>query len=233
MGSEDLFRKRKARKAQDSVRKKSKRQPYDRVLIVCEGQKTEPIYFEEIKVTLELDSANIEIDGKCGSSPINVVNHAYRLYQQELSSGDSYNKVYCVFDKDSHSTFFDAIEKIKNINKELSEKGLDEQTKFEAIISIPSFEYWLLLHYEQTTKPYAKTPTKSVGDLVIDDLKIYLPDYKKTQKGFFNKSLADGTLEGALAHSERIYKVEKSSENNNSHTNIHELIKYLQKLKEA
>ena len=32
MGSEDLFHKRKARKAEDSVRKKSKRQSYDRVL---------------------------------------------------------------------------------------------------------------------------------------------------------------------------------------------------------
>ena len=94
MGSDDLFHKRKARKAEDSARKKSKRQSYDRVLVVCEGEKTEPIYFEEIRVMLELDSANIEIDGSSGSSPINVVNHAYDLYQQELSSGDSYNSVF-------------------------------------------------------------------------------------------------------------------------------------------
>ena len=62
MGSEDLFHKRKARKAEETARKKGKIKPYDRVLIVCEGEKTEPIYFEEIRVTLELDSANIKVE---------------------------------------------------------------------------------------------------------------------------------------------------------------------------
>lgn len=181
---------------------------------------------------MELDSANIEIDGSSGSSPISVVKHAYRLYQQELSSGDSYNSIFCVFDRDSHESFNEAVARVDEINKELVAKGLDDQTKFKAIISIPSFEYWLLIHYLPTTKPYAQTPTKSVGDLVVDDLKQYLPNYQKTQKGLFILSLEEGTLEGALANSKRIYESEKRSLGSvNSRTNVHELILYLQQLK--
>lgn len=41
MGSDDLFKKRKARKLWDISRKKRTRELYKRVLIVCEGQKTE------------------------------------------------------------------------------------------------------------------------------------------------------------------------------------------------
>ncbi len=39
---------RKPRRGKQLQRKVPKRKPYDRVLIVCEGEKTEPIYFEDL-----------------------------------------------------------------------------------------------------------------------------------------------------------------------------------------
>ncbi|OPY61749.1 MAG: hypothetical protein A4E57_04133 [Syntrophorhabdaceae bacterium PtaU1.Bin034] len=45
MGTDDLYHKRKAKTARDLARKKATRAPYERVLIVCEGRKTEPYYF--------------------------------------------------------------------------------------------------------------------------------------------------------------------------------------------
>ncbi|BDU37932.1 MULTISPECIES: RloB family protein [Vibrio] len=231
MGSDDLFKKRKARKAEEQARKKAKRKPYDKVLIVCEGEKTEPIYFEEVRVFYELDIANVEVDGDCGSSPINVVNHAYCLHEKALKSGDIYNRVFCVFDRDNHSSFDEAIAKVDQINVDLEKAGLGKQIIFESIPSIPSFEYWFLLHYQPTTKPYAATPTKSVGDLVIDDLKVYLPLYKKTQKGLFKKSLDEGTYDGAMAHSERIYENAIKSGVTNPSTKVHQLMAYLEELK--
>lgn len=48
MGTDDLFHKRKQRRATSLQRKKALKAPYDRVLIVCEGAKTEPNYFREI-----------------------------------------------------------------------------------------------------------------------------------------------------------------------------------------
>jgi len=231
MGSEDLFHERKARSNQESKRRKASRKPYDRVLIVCEGEKTEPFYFEEIKVLLEIDSANIEIDGTCGSSPISVVKHALSLFERDCASGDTYNKVYCVFDRDSHETYEQALEVVNQTNIRLIKAKKSTEVIFTAIRSIPSFEYWLLLHFITTTKPYERTERKSAGDQVIDDLKRYMPNYKKTKKGIFIKSKEDGTLEYAMAQSKRIFESAERSGNLNPSTNMHELIKYLKELK--
>ncbi len=233
MGSDNIFHKRKARSQKENERKAASRKPYDRVLIVCEGEKTEPIYFEEARLEWEIDSANIEIDGSCGSSPISVVKHSETLFNSELCSGNGYDKVFCVFDRDTHETFDEAILKVENINKDLVKQKLcnSNSSTFTAIYSIPSFEYWLLLHYSPSTKPYNYTQRKSVGDQVIDDLKVYLPDYKKTQRGLFKILLDEGLLDGALAHSDRILQSATRSQNMNPCTNIHELIKYLRDIK--
>lgn len=231
MGSEDLFHKRKARRKKDSERRESSRQPYDRVLIVCEGEKTEPFYFEEVKVVLGLDSANVEIDGTSGSSPISVVRHAESLFNTEQQTGGLYNRVFCVFDRDSHTSYHQAIKTIDTINSKLIKAEIADQPVFTAIRSEPAFEYWLLLHYFPSTKSYQRTQRKSIGDQVIDDLKQFLPDYKKTQKGIFKMSCNNELLESAKAHSLRIYKAAQKNGNMNPSTNMHEIIDYLQKLK--
>lgn len=231
MGSEDLFKKRKARTAAKAKRKEESRKPYDRVLIVCEGSKTEPIYFEEMRLLLELDTTNITIDGKCGSSPINVVNHAYSEYIRDSSSGDHYNRVYCVFDKDTHSTYDEAIQKVKDINNSIEKECNQDNIKFIAIKSVPCFEYWLLLHYIPSTKPFHGTGKKSAADRLIDQLKEYIPDYKKTQKGLYKHLKEQGLLPSAKAHSRRIYEQSERTGDDNPSTNIHELIEYLEELK--
>ena len=63
MGSDDLFRKKKERKTASLLRAKAKLSPYDVVLIVCEGEKTEPNYFEELKDAFRLNNANVKICG--------------------------------------------------------------------------------------------------------------------------------------------------------------------------
>lgn len=143
-----------------------------------------------------------------------------------------YDRVFCVFDRDSHTTYDDALKKVDSINAELGkDKKIAGQAVFTAIHSNPAFEYWLLLNYCPSTKPYQRTQKKSVGDLVIEDLKQYLPDYKKTQKGIFRMSCEKGLLEAAKAQSQRIYQAAQKSGNMNPSTNMHELIDYLSKLK--
>ncbi|VAW46556.1 hypothetical protein MNBD_GAMMA03-583 [hydrothermal vent metagenome] len=60
MGTDNLHHKRKAKSISNLERKKAKRAPYDRVLIVCEGEKTEPYYFSELIDYYRLNSANIK-----------------------------------------------------------------------------------------------------------------------------------------------------------------------------
>ena len=80
MGSDNLFHKRKERRAASLRRARAKRYPYDTVLIVCEGEKTEPYYFKELRDDLQLNTANIEITGDTGgSSPGNVRSEERRV----------------------------------------------------------------------------------------------------------------------------------------------------------
>ncbi len=105
MGTDNLFHKRRAKKAADLKRKKAIRQPYPKVLVVCEGEKTEPRYFAGLKDHYHLNSANIEICGDCGSEPLKIFHEARDRYRDEKANGDPFDRVYCVFDKDSHGTY--------------------------------------------------------------------------------------------------------------------------------
>jgi len=170
VGSENLFHKRKARSEKQLARNKEKRSSYERVLIVCEGKKTEPNYFRELVNCLELNLANVEVDGKCDSSPSSVVKYAKKMYRQENKTGNGFDKVFCVFDKDMHSTYNSALIKIDKIIP---------KNVFSAANSVPCFEYWLLLHFEFTTKPFVANGAKSSCAKVIDNLKKHLPAYAK------------------------------------------------------
>ena len=230
MGSENLFHKRKAKTQQDTARRNSKRKPYNHVLIVCEGEKTEPFYFDEMRVFLDLDSANIKIDGSCDSSPKSVVGYAQDLFTKEKNRAGNYDRVFCVFDRDQHETFDEALAIINTINITLKKKGYSKENVFTVIQSTPAFEYWFLLHFTPSTKPYSPLGTKSVGDQVIDDLNIYLPNYEKKQKGIYKYSVENNLLAGAKAHSKRIFELSKKTKETNPSTNVHELVEYLEQL---
>lgn len=101
MGTDDLFRKRKAKNLADLKRRAVRRESYAKILIVCEGEKTEPNYFIGARDHYKLNTANVEVTGECGSDPMSIVNFAKQRYRQEKDLGDSFDKVFCVFDKDT------------------------------------------------------------------------------------------------------------------------------------
>lgn len=109
MGSDDLFHKRKAKNAKNLQRKRARREVYDKILIVCEGEKTEPNYFKEAREHFRLNTVNVEVRGDCSSDPMNIVNFAKQRYREEKDAGDPFNHVYCVFDKDDHASYQHAI----------------------------------------------------------------------------------------------------------------------------
>jgi len=231
LGSEDLFHKRKAQRQQDAVRRNASRQPYDNVLIVCEGEKTEPYYFEDMRVCLDLGSTNIKVDGSCGSSPVSIVAYAKELFDNERVKSGNYDRVFCVFDRDQHETFHEALSSIDSINKQLKEQGYSKNNIFATIRSIPAFEYWFLLHFTPSTKPYEPLINNSVGDQVINDLKAYMPDYKKKQEGLYSYFNELDLISAAKEHSKRIFEASKKSGDINPSTNVHELVEYLESLK--
>lgn len=216
----DQLHKRKTRNKADLRRRKARRDPYDRVLIVCEGSKTEPNYLRDLRDCLKLVSANIEIDGSCGSSPISVYEYAKLRYREEKKETIPYDKVFCVFDKDTHAGAYD---KAKAKIQASRPAGV-----FTAITSIPCFEYFLLLHFEYTTKPFIATGNKSVCDCVVQDLRKHIPDYEKGSNGLFEATY--DKLETALGRCKKAESDALNAGTDNPTTHMHELVEYLKEL---
>ena len=60
----------KSRRKNHKLERKSEfLQPYDLILIVSEGEETEPNYFNKMIIREKLSSANVKVTGECGSDP--------------------------------------------------------------------------------------------------------------------------------------------------------------------
>ena len=218
MGSDQLFHKRKARTSAVLKRKKAKRSSYDMVLIVCEGEKTEPNYFRALIDDFQLNTANIVIaDNSEGSSPINIVNSALEEYRK----GKEYDRIYCVFDKDRHTTYNIALDKIRRAK-------LGKGHRIIATTSVPCFEFWLLLHFTYTTRQFDTHPG-SICANVISDIKTYLPDYEKGDVNIY-KATKD-SLETAITNCKRVDRHCETADTDMPSTKVHELVEYLKNIK--
>lgn len=218
MGSDDLHHKRKKAANRPFVRSKNRRASYDVVLIVCEGKKTEPYYLEELREELQLNSANVKVVGR-GTDPLSLVNYALN----EFDNNKDYDQIYCVFDKDQHTNYQDALYKITSCRTRKTNK-----IPIHAITSVPCFEYWLLLHFVDTASPYVKT-NKSVGDQVLSQIKEHIRDYKKGQKNIF--SLTKDKLETAISRARKIDDQQRGNKTDNPSTKIYDLVEYLKNVK--
>jgi hypothetical protein len=166
----------KERQRQQLERKLGRRASYDRILIVSEGSKTEPNYFNEIRQAYRLHTANVEVrPSQIGTAPVQVVQYAKELFE----SGDrhksiqqrAFEQVYAVFDRDDHASYFDALKMAESLDGKLKNDNR-QFIRFQAIASVPSFELWLLLHYEDVLHPLHR-------DEVMQRLKKHIPDYEK------------------------------------------------------
>jgi hypothetical protein len=220
MGSDDLFHRRKARKAKSLRREKAMRDPYERVLIVCEGIKTEPNYFRGLCRDLGLHPANVVIeDKKSGLDPKGLVAFALQTFRKNKD----FENVFCVFDKDKHASYSVALDKIRSTRL----KG----AKLHAITSVPCFEVWILLHFTYTTQAFSAAGGDSDCDLVIDELdkKGRIPGYEKGSKDIFN--VLRDKLETAIINAKRLDKFHLISGTDNPSTKVYKLIHHLKSLK--
>lgn len=163
-------------------RKQGNRASYDRVLIVSEGSKTEPLYFEEIRQAFRLHTANVHVLASAsGTESIQVVNHAEYVFEHgDLSKRilpRAFESVYAVFDRDDHRTFFEALSHATKLDRKLK-NDLGQPIHFKAIVSIPCFELWLLLHFEDVTREVAR-------DEIYRRLKGHVHNYAKGKEGIF------------------------------------------------
>ena len=199
------------------VRKGPQRESYDRVLIVCEGAKTEPNYFLELARHYRLSTANIDVVG-AGADPLRIVNEGKDRQKKERRSGEKYDRVYCVFDRDEHAHFQQASVLAQKSNLWLGR-------------SWPCFEFWLLLHFRFSRQPYDQSQGRSPAENCIRDLRQHWSEYEKAKRGVFLR-LKDA-VENAKEHADRADDDAKKTGNPNPSTEVHRLVAYLEQLKEV
>lgn len=121
-----------------------------RLLIVCEGAKTEPNYFEAIKAELPAHVVEVEISGE-GDNTLRLVEKAQALRDARSTGDYPFDQVWVVFDRDSFPAdhFDNAIQKA-------------ETDGLKAAWSNEAFELWYVLHFEyrNTAMPRAEYQTK-------------------------------------------------------------------------
>ena len=193
------------------------REPYDVVLIVCEGGKTEPQYLEGLKIAYRLSSANIEVV-PMGRDPLSLVNHAIA----QLEKDKTLTRAYCVFDRDEHPTFNDAVNKARDCAQ-----GKCDRLRIS--VSVPCFEVWPLLHFVYSTAAIVGGGGKTPGERALANLLKVMPDYSKTDRGIFEKLAPK--LDTALKNAAKLSEHNRKTDSDNPATNLQGLVDYLIRLK--
>ena len=122
------------------ARKRALLEPKPLILVVCEGEKTEPSYFSSFKSHYKISRITIRTVPGAGV-PLSVVskardlkNSADKAAATNLDENLKYDAVWAVFDVDEHPELKTAIQ-------------LARDNRIELAISNPCFELWLLLHH--------------------------------------------------------------------------------------
>ena len=192
------------------------------ILIVCEGENTEPSYFNQFRIT----SAKVKSVGE-GYNTISLVYRALALSQQ-----GNYDQVWCVFDKDDF-----------NDNDFNSAVQIAVANNFGVAYSNQSFEYWLILHFNDHQG--GGMHRDSYNDKINEHLKPFKVTYdgngtKFIEEDFFE--LLDG-IDDKTSRKRAELAIDRAERNYNhfDHTNpareessttvfrlVRELLKYVQ-----
>lgn len=216
----------KERSRKTLARSYGQRKSCDRILIVTEGTKTEPNYFNDMRKDYKLPTTNVCIcHSSSGTAPRNVIEYAEQLFlkgnQHKGLAARAFEQVYAVFDRDNHDTYAEAIEKAKNLDKKHS-NDIKQQVKFAAIPSNPCFELWLLIHFVDISALLTSSE-------VMKQVKKHIPEYDKSGEGIFQ--LIAPHLDQACKRADRLIQSNSVDNDQYPYTYVHNLVKLLIELK--
>jgi hypothetical protein len=194
-------------------RKVGIRKPYRFVVIICEGEKTEILYFKNFNE--RYSGVKVEpLHKKCTDAK-NIVKFAEQQiaeYSLDLDEGDG---IWCAFDVDekTNSQIKDAISHAKT--KEIG-----------VALSNPSFELWYLLHYKSI---FASITRENVNF----ELKKYIKNYSKNTDVF---NLLSPNQSNAIKNAENLNRthfknqIDLESRESNPSTQVFQLVNFIQAL---
>ena len=189
MGSDELFKKRHALNQERKAGAKIPRP--GSLLIVTEGEKTEPLYLEGMTDYIKAANPGARLDvcvQGVGMGTVRLVEEAIKIANRAPAPYE--NKWVC-FDKDDFKDFDEAIELAKRFG-------------FKVAWSNQCFEHWLYLHF-----CYAKSALhRDIWFEKVDEMlqALELGRYTKNMENMFSVFAADGRLKNAMRHAAQIRK---------------------------
>lgn len=225
MGKDNQPKHRQA--ARDLKRRAAVRQPYERLLIVCEGEKTEPQYLYEIRQAYKLATAHVQVlHSQIGTQPQQVLEYALMVFKEGdrehgVHAGE-FDRIVVVFDRDEHQTYHAALTKAAAQSGKLR-NGNRVAVPVDVVASVPCFELWLLLHFEDVLAPLHRHEA-------LERLKVHLPGYEKGGGGHWQATQA--RLGDATARARRLAEITNAFDGTQPYTAMHELVSRLVHLKD-
>lgn len=148
------------------------------VLIYCEGQNTEPSYFNKFRIP----SITIKAFGE-GRNTLSLVERAEQISVTAEEAGKPFEEVWCVFDADPKG---DNPQQLKNFNEAVK---LSHTLGYGVAYSNQAFEYWLILHFEDHQ---GGSMPRTDYDLKLNK---YLSPYKLSYEGNDSKIISQEFFE--------------------------------------
>ncbi|MGB8167050.1 MAG: RloB family protein [Chthoniobacteraceae bacterium] len=132
-------------------------------LIVVEGEKSEPAYFDGLCRALGLKTARVIVHHPEFTDPLNLVEEARRLAAERREQAKKsmavvpFDEVWVVFDTEGQHD--------SRAPKVVAARQKAQAHGVRLAVSNPSFDFWIRLHFGFTTTPYAD------GEKVCSDIK--------------------------------------------------------------
>lgn len=211
-----------SRKRRPSGRKpREKKEEKKIIYIFCEGEKTEPLYFNQLRIEKRISSANIVILGE-GYNTQSLVDFAAKKLKNI-----AYDEAWIVMDKDDHQGYANSINSAQA-------KG------FKVAYSNECFELWYLLHFFHYNELLGNRDfyyKKLLPKLKKIDSSIQISSYRKDGKAIKNiYQLLKPYQETALGYAKRLEEENDADKTKENHlckpsTTVHLLVKRLLELK--
>ena len=146
-------------------------------MVLSEGTVTEANYFSGIKQRYRLSSVVVRSLRPDAGGVAGLVSRAKR----ELIADEGLDEIYCVLDHDGRdSEVAEAVQSVRALDKNR------RRTSVKPVLSVPCFEYWILLHFCLSTRPFASfAGGASACDQVIHEIRRHLPNYTKNDVSLF------------------------------------------------
>lgn len=205
MGTDNLFWKRKNRPLKR--RTKNRGEPPKSILIVCEGEKTEPNYFRAFR----LSSAVVRVEG-CGANTVSLVKKVIEIRKKAKADDEIFDQVWCVFDRDSFP--------LQNFNEAIA---LARRENINVAYSNEAFELWYLLHFHYYNSAIKRVEYKKRLSELLNH------PYKKNSQSMYKELLYK--QEAAVKNAARLLKTYNPPDpgRDNPSTTVYKLVEELNK----